>query len=165
MQASVLRVREQHRVIKGCNINTVARKNLRVVFHVLANFHDRLVFEQRFQSGNRGFQIYLTVSQIIRAKQIIGASILMGQGNVARLARLSAERNPNKISAHVVQARRLGIHCNITAFIGVIDPGLQRGHVANASVCGVLKSDGFRGITWRRDRDIFNFWHRRIEGL
>ncbi len=88
VQARVLCVRHQHRVIKRRNGDADLGKDLGVIFHVLPDLEDAWILQHRGQHLQCLFNRHLPCGQIVRSKQIIAAMGLMDQRDIAGFARL-----------------------------------------------------------------------------
>ena len=73
VQAGMHGIAHEHGVIDGGHRNAVPRQDLGVVFHVLPDLQDRVVFQHRFQHRQDGIQGQLPRHQIDRAEQIATA--------------------------------------------------------------------------------------------
>ena len=156
VQTCVHRIRQQHGVINRCDINAIARQNLGVVFHVLADFHHSRVFQQRFQQRQRLVQLDLPFGQFGPTEQIITPLAAMPKRDVSRLARLDRQGHTHQFRRHFVQAGGFGIDRHITKLMRLRDPCLQCLDIAHAIVAGRLKRDirHRRAIVRRRVRTL-----------
>ena len=90
MQTGVHGVRHQHRVINRVHGDAFISKNLSIVFHVLADFHDAQVFKHWLEHTQASGKIHLLLGQRIIPEQIIRIATFMGQRNIAGRARIHA---------------------------------------------------------------------------
>jgi len=65
VQPGVQGIGDQHRIVRRGYPDAVARKNLRIVFHVLADFQDRGIFQDRLQCRQCPFHRQLVFGQLV----------------------------------------------------------------------------------------------------
>ena len=102
MQASILGIGHQHRVVDRGDVHAIARQNLGVVFHVLADFQDGRILKHRFQRGNHLIQRQLPLGQIRAAKQVIRLTGFVGERDIAGFPCLDGQRDADQIDQHFV---------------------------------------------------------------
>ena len=97
----VQHVRRDHRVEgHALDLDAVMPQDEHVIFDVLPEFRQRLVFEQRLERAKRG------VKRELRRR----AEIAVRDRNIRAGVRLRRDRNPHQFGQHRMFARRLRIH-------------------------------------------------------
>ena len=150
VQPCMQRVGDQHRVIDGAHVNAMARKHLGIVFHVLADFQDAVILQNGFQRGQHIIQCHLPRRQRCAAEKIALPLALMGQRDIAGMARLHRQRYAHQIGLHFVQRRGFGIDGHMTSCADAVDPELKRRHILHMLVIGFVKAGHFRCSGFRR---------------
>ncbi len=89
--------RDQHRVVHGRHVHTVALEHGHVVFEVLPDFQNLRVFQHGFQDRHRLIQRYLIWR--IACQQIAGP---MTQRDIAGLVGVDRKRYANQPSGHAI---------------------------------------------------------------
>ena len=143
MLACVHGVRHQHGVVDRGNGDAKACEDLGVVFHVLADFQNGIVFQQRFQQGQHHIAGQLPFGQGHSAQQVIGAGAVQ-QGDIGGLARIDTQRDPHNLGLHLIQTGGFGIHRQIAPRISAADPSFQSVGIADAGIGGRVKGQGLR---------------------
>ena len=145
VQPGVHRIRQQHRIVDRGDIDAELPKYLAVVFHVLPDFQDRGILQHRGQQVQRIFKGDLPLGQIVRAKQVIAATRLVDERDIAGFAGFDAKRYADQLRDHIVQPGGLCIDGNIAEFVNPVDPGLQRLCVADMFILIRIKGHVRRG--------------------
>ena len=163
-------VRHQHGVVDRGHRHAMAGKDLGVIFHVLADFQDRRIFQHGFQQRQGLIQRHLAGAEIVGPEQIT-AALLVTQRDVAGAARLNTERNANQFGAHFVKAGGFCINGHMATFANGGNPAVKGvgiahglvGRMVKRQVCGmkIIRTNKFR---LPRSRGcVFWHWQRHLQ--
>lgn len=126
MFAGMKRIAQQHRVINRSHIHPVTGQHLHIVFRILGDLQNAWILQHWLEHIQCVIQRDLPLGQRIIRKQVIPPTAVQKR-NVARLARLDAQRHTDQFRHHLVQRRGFGIE-------GHLAPGMRRStHARNAS--------------------------------
>ena len=159
-----MRVGHQHRVINRRNIDPYRAK-------ILASYFMFWPIFMTDGSSSRGFQRQQRCSSQVAHRPIRQSqrdhpsSHLCGQGNIAGLPGLDAERDPNKIGAACRSAPWFRYPLPHSRARRAGRSSVQRRHVADAFVFARIKWRGFGGSGACCDRRFCDLWHTALERL
>jgi len=149
VQACLHGIAHQHRVVEGRDADAATGEDLPVVFHVLADLEDRGVLKQRLERGKGCVQRQLAFGERGCPEKIAAAGG-MAQRDISGASGIDAKGNADQIGLHLVKTGGFGVHRDVADVADMLGPAVQRLHVADAFVGGVVEGQahvfGLRGI-------------------
>ena len=129
MQPAFQHIGHQHGVIYRVQPDAALQEDGGVVFQVLADLQDAVVFQQRLEPWQHiGFgHLHNGVLAILRLGQVQGQPVAaaMAAGHITGLARRNGQRHAAQAGGHGVQRSGFGIHADQAFFARARDPGVQ----------------------------------------
>ena len=116
----------------------MAGEDLPVVFHVLADFQDACVFKHGLQGRKRFGKGQLTFGQCGGTEQVAAPGGVTKR-DIGGFACVNTQGNADQIGAHFVKAGGFGIDGHMPDVADMGDPAVQRVHVADAFIGGVVE--------------------------
>ncbi len=158
--AGVQHVGNQHGVVIAFDLDAALREHQPVVFHVLRDFEDGFVLQERLEQRERLVLGDLVGAELGFRREQIGAvgraAVAMADRHVAGFVRRHGERESAQMRLHRIEAGGLGVDRDDADFMRARDPGFQPRDRAHALVfaavdLGVAGLLGARGgeRNWR----------------